>query len=80
MDEIDRSRFHPAAEPPDPTGSSGRKDLKFAGFVPGVQSNFSSRGIISPRLLCSPQKNVPFAFRKRLFCAFRSEMTASLLL
>lgn len=63
-----------------PACSSGRKNLKFAGFVPGAQSNFSSRGIISLRLLRSPQKNAPFAFRKRPFCAFRSEMTASLLL
>jgi len=63
-----------------PACSSGRKNLKLAGFVPGLQSNSSSRGIISLRLLCSPQKNAPFAFRKRPFCAFRSEVTASLLL
>ena len=43
-----------------------KKIWNFAGFLPGVQSNFSSRGIISLRLLCSPQKNVPFAFRQAI--------------
>ncbi len=43
-----------------------KKIWNFAGFLPGVQSNFPSRGIISLRLLCSPQKNVPFAFRQAI--------------
>jgi hypothetical protein len=46
-----------------PAGSSARRNVQFAGFVPGTQSNFSSRGIISLTSPCSPQENVPFAFR-----------------
>jgi hypothetical protein len=40
------------------------KNLEFRRLLAGCV--FSSRGIISLRLLCSPQKNVPFAFRQAI--------------
>ncbi len=49
-----------------PACLSGRKNVQVAGFVPGAQSDDCSRGIISFRLPCSPQKNAPLAFREAI--------------
>jgi hypothetical protein len=64
---IRQTSFHPASDRARSRDVLlAEKNWQFAGSLPGVQSNFSSRGIISLTSACSPQKNVPFAFRQAI--------------